>query len=85
MNEEKLNELLIAISAYKDCIKWNKKENFCYNCAITGSGVPIPLDICDLTDEERDQKIDDVLQELWDAYQNGELRLSAPTTKKGVS
>jgi len=58
---------LMAITAYRDCIKLRKErgDEICWNCPITGSGVPYPNDLCKLTDEERELKIDQHLDKLF--------------------
>jgi len=57
---------LMAITSYRDCIKFRREDpEVCWNCPITGSGFPYPNDLCKLTDEERELKIDQHLDKLW--------------------
>jgi len=74
MNGDEFEELMLAVSAYRDCIKFRQRdEDICWNCPITGSGLPIPNDICNLTDEERETRIDESLDKIWKAYHNKEI------------
>ena len=85
MDKQEWEGLLVSISAYKDCMKFRRDrgEEFCWNCCITGSGVvEIPDDVCDLTNEEREKKIDDALDRIYKAYINDEIRLSGETANE---
>jgi len=61
-----MESYLIAITAYRDCIKLRRErgDEVCWNCPITGSGIPYPNDLCNLTEEERELKIDQHLDQL---------------------
>lgn len=58
---------LLAITTYRDCIKFRQErgDEVCWNCPITGSGIPIPRDVCGLTDPKREKKIDEHLDAIW--------------------
>lgn len=58
---------LLNITTYRDCIRLRREhgDEVCWNCPITGSGIPIPHDVCDLTDPEREKKIDEHLDGVY--------------------
>jgi len=56
---------LMAITAYWDCIKNRRRADPCGSCGIPGSGLPIPNDLCILSIEEMEKKIEEHLDALW--------------------
>lgn len=71
---------LMAITAYLDCIKTRRRVDACWGCGIRGSGYPIPEDLCIVSVEEMEKKIEDHLDALWKIH-HGRTSSEGETTK----
>ena len=61
-----IEPLLMDFMIYRDCLELRRKDpEVCWNCPITGSGIPYPKDLCRLTNEEKEKIIDELLDKIW--------------------